>query len=161
MPQKGGKSEHEKTKKHEVVDMTQMEPRSKRQSTAEATARSAERNQNDKVRRGIAENSNKRRALTASMDEAQIPMSDIFGEDRKKPWKQHPKYHQLEEKAAAYVDKLPYSQPKGGGETMHSLARKLTVTIPTSKTPAKPVLTHAIVVAKLRHLDTSACLSYE
>ena len=54
-----------------------------------------------------------------------------------------------------------YSQPKGGGETMHSLARKLTVTIPTSKTPAKPVLTHAIVVAKLRHLDTSARLSYE
>ena len=119
MPQKGGKSEHEKTKKHEVVDMTQMEPRSKRQSTAEATARSAERNQNDKVRRGIAENSNKRRALTASMDEAEIPMSDIFGEDQKKPWKQHPKYRQLEEKAAAYVDKLPYSQSKGGGGTMH------------------------------------------
>ena len=88
-------------------------------------------------------------------------MSDIFGEDQKKPWKQHPKYRQLEEKAAAYVERLPYSQSKGGGETMHSLARKLDVTIPTSKTPAKPVLTHTIVVAKLRHLDTSAHLNYE
>ena len=43
------------------------------------------------------------------MNEAEIPMSDIFGEDQKKHWKQHPKYRQLEEKAAAYVDKLPYS----------------------------------------------------
>ena len=44
---------------------------------------------------------------------------------------------------------------------MHSLARKLDVTLPNSKTPAKPVLTHAIVVAKLQHLDTSARLSYD
>ena len=46
-------------------------------------------------------------------------------------------------------------------ELRHSLARKLNVTLPQKMTPAKPKLTHAIVVEKLRSVDTTAALNYE
>ena len=96
------------------------------------------------------------------MDSAAIPMDDIFGTDDKKPWKDHPKYQDFQVKAKKYVDSLPFSQPtQGSSETMHTLARKLNVQLPKQKTPAKPVLTHAIVVEKLRNVDTTAKLNYE
>ena len=112
--------------------------------------------------RGIAENSKKRKALTGDFESAIVPLDDIFGTDDKKPWKEHPKYHDFEEKATKYVESLGYSQPsKGASETMHTLAKKLDISLPKSKTPAKPVLTHAIVVQKLRSVDTTAGLNYE
>ena len=71
-------------------------------------------------------------------------------------------YQEFTEKASKYVDTLGFSQPKkGASETMHSLARKLNVTLPSKMTPAKPELTHAIVVEKLRSVDTTAALNYE
>ena len=112
--------------------------------------------------RGIAENSKKRKALTNELESAAIPLDDIFGKDDKKPWKEHPKYQDFEVKAKKYVGSLGYSQPsQGASETMHTLAKKLDISLPKSKTPAKPVLTHAIVVHKLRHVDTTAGLKYE
>ena len=57
---------------------------------------------------------------------------------------------------------LGFSQPNYvSKETMHTLARKLDVPPPKQKAPAKPVLTHAIVVEKLRKVDTTAGLNYE
>ena len=77
-------------------------------------------------------------------------------------WGLHPKYKEFAEKARKYVDTLGFSQPKNGAsETMHSLARKLNVKLPSQMTPAKPKLTHAIVVEKLRSVDTTAGLNYE
>ena len=91
-----------------------------------------------------------------------IPMNDIFGQDDKKSWNEHPKYQEFTERARKYVGTLGFSQPKkGASETMHSLARKLNVTLPQRMTPAKPKLTHAIVVEKLRSVDTTAALNYE
>ena len=93
---------------------------------------------------------------------AVIPMDAIFGTDEKKPWKEHPKYQEFTDKAKKHVETLGFSQPKSGAsETMHSLARKLDVKLPSSMTPAKPRLTHAIVVEKLRSVDTTAGLNYE
>ena len=112
--------------------------------------------------RGIAENSKKRKALTNEIELAAIPMDDIFGEDEKKPWKEHPKYQDFEMKTKKYVESLGYSQPiHGASETMHTMAKKLDISLPKTKTPAKTVLTHAIVVHKLRHVDTTAGLKYE
>ena len=124
------------------------------------TIRSAEKHK--QYVKGIAENSKKRRALTDELESAVIPMNDIFGKDDKKSWNEHPKYQEFTEKARKYVDTLGFSQPKkGASETMHSLARKLNVTLPQKMTPAKPKLTHAIVVEKLRSVDTTAALNYE
>ena len=96
------------------------------------------------------------------MEAAVVPLDDIFGAVTKKPWTQHPRYQELKTAAADYVDRLGFSQPEGGSsETMHSLARKLSVKLPTKKTPAKPALTHAIVVQKPRQSDTTATLTYE
>ena len=134
--------------------------RSMRDSTKEQTLLSAEKQQ--RYVRGIAENSKKRKALMDDIDSAAIPMDDIFGTDDKKPWKDHPKYQDFQVKAKQYVDSLPFSQStQGSSETMHTLARKLNVQLPKQKTPAKPVLTHAIVVEKLRNVDTTAKLNYE
>ena len=100
--------------------------------------------------------------MTEELDSAVIPMNDIFGKDEKKPWNEHPKYQEFTEKARKYVDSLGFSQPKkGASETIHSLARKLNVKLPTTMTPAKPQLTHAIVVEKLRSVDTTAGMNYE
>ena len=140
--------------------MVPAQRREVRQSTTDKTAQSAEKRQ--QYVRGIAENSKKRKALTEQLESAMIPLDDIFGEDDKKPWKEHPKYQDLEVKAKKYVDSLGYSQPnKGASETMHTMAKKLDICLPRSKTPAKPVLTHAIAVQKLRHVDTTAGLKYE
>ena len=100
--------------------------------------------------------------MTEELDSAVIPMNDIFGKDVKKSWNEHPKYQEFTERARKYVDTLGFSQPKkGASETMHSLARKLNVKLPPTMTPAKPKLTHAIVVEKLRSVDTTAALNYE
>ena len=89
-------------------------------------------------------------------------MTSLAGTDDKKPWKEHPKYQDFEVKAKKYVESLGYSQPsKGASETMHTLAKKLDISLPKSKTPAKTALTHAIVVGKLRSVDTTAGLNYE
>ena len=112
--------------------------------------------------RGIAENSKKRKALADELDSAVIPMNDIFGKDEKKSWDEHPKYQEFTKIARKYVDTLGFSQPKqGASETMHSLARRLDLKLPSQMTPAKPKLTHAIVVEKLRSVDTTAGLNYE
>ena len=144
----------------EVERVVPAQRREVRQSTTDKTVLSAEKRQ--QYVRGIAENSKKRKALTEQLESATIPLDDIFGEDDKEPWKEHPKYQDLEVKAKKYVDSLGYSQPnKGASETMHTMAKKLDICLPRSKTPAKPVLTHAIVVQKLRHVDTTAGLKYE
>ena len=100
--------------------------RARRQTTVEATRQSEERT--GKVIRGKAENSLKRRALSSQLDAAAVPLDDIFGNDPKKQWSEHPKFHEFAQKAAMYVDKLGFSSPgKGQSETLHSLARKLDV----------------------------------
>ena len=136
------------------------QPRELSSSTTEKTVQSAGKQQ--KYVRGIAENSNKRRAFSNQLESVAIPLDDIFGEDDKKPWKEHPKYQDFEVKAKMYVESLGYSQPtEGASETMHTLAKKLDISLPKTKTPAKPLLTHAIAVQKLRHVDTTAGLKYE
>ena len=78
-------------------------------------------------------------------------MDDIFGEDEKKPWKEHPKYQDFEVKAKKYVESLGYSQPsQGASETMHTMAKKLDISLPKTKTPAKAVLAHAITKRTIR-----------
>ena len=160
------KQQHRQQKQDEenIPDVEEVPPpqqrREVRKSTTEATTKSAEKRL--QVVRGIAENSKKRKALSEQLESAVIPMNDIFGQDDKKAWNEHPKYQEFTEKASKYVDTLGFSQPKKGvSETMHSLARKLNLTLPSKMTPAKPQLTHAIVVEKLRSVDTTAALNYE
>ena len=160
LPHKQQKQQQVEEEEVEVERVVPAQRREVRQSTTDKTVLSAEKRQ--QYVRGIAENSKKRKALTEQLESATIPLDDIFGEDDKKPWKEHPKYQDLEVKAKKYVDSLGYSQPnKGASETMHTMAKKLDICLPRSKTPAKPVLTHAIVVQKLRHVDTTAGLKYE
>ena len=165
LPHKQKKKQQQQAEEaaEEEVEVERVVPpqrREVRKSTSEQTAQSAEKRQ--QFVRGIAENSKKRKALSGDFESAIVPFDDIFGTDDKKPWKEHPKYHDLEEKATEYVESLGYSQPsKGASETMHTLAKKLDISLPKSKTPAKTVLTHAIVVEKLRSVDTTAGLNYE
>ena len=137
--------------------------RARRQTTVESTRRSEERK--NKVIRGTAENSLKRRALSSQMDEAQVPFDDIFGDDPKKQWSEHPKFHSFVQKAALYVDKLGFSSPgKGQSETMHSLARKLDVNyvqLEAKKQPSKKILVEAIVITKLKQLDPADARNYQ
>ena len=158
--QKHRQQKHEEEEKEVEVVPAPPQRREVRKSTTEVTERSAEKHQ--KFVRGVAENSKKRKALSEELNSAVIPMNDIFGQDEKKAWNEHPKYQEFTEKAMKYVETLGFSQPKkGASETMHSLARKLNVTLPPKMTPAKPKLTHAIVVEKLRSVDTTAALNYE
>ena len=134
--------------------------RARRQTTVEATRRSEERG--SKVIRGTAENSLKRRALASQLDEAQVPFDDIFGDDPKKQWSEHPQFHPLVQKAASYVDKLGFSSPaKGQTETMHTLARKLNVQLEAKKQPSKKILVEAIVITKLKQLDPADARNYQ
>ena len=115
-----------------------------------------------KVTRGKAENSLKRRALSSQLDDAAVPFDDIFGNDPKKQWSEHPKFHELVQKAAMYVDKLGFSSPgKGQSETMHSLARKLDVQLEAKKQPSKKILVEAIVITKLKQLDPVDAHNYQ
>jgi len=126
--------------------------RARRESTVEATRQSEERK--GKVIRGKAENSLKRRALSSQLDAAAVPFDDIFGNDPKKQWSEHPKFHAFVQKAASYVDNLGFSSPnKGQSETMHTLARKLDVRLEAKKQPSKKILVEAIVITKLKQLD--------
>ena len=127
--------------------------RARRQTTVEATRQSEERR--GKVIRGKAANSLKRRALAPQLEDAMIPFDDIFGDDPKKPWSDHPQFHSFLQKAASYVDNLGFSSPnKGQSETMHSLARKLNVQLEAKKQPSKKILVGAIVIAKLKQLES-------
>ena len=126
--------------------------RERRHTTVEATRRSEERS--GKVIRGKAENSLKRRALSLQLDQAAVPFDDIFGNDPKKQWSEHPKFHEFVQKAALYVDKLGFSSPsKGQSETMHSLARKLE--------PSKKILVEPIVITRLKQLDPVDAHNYQ
>ena len=109
-----------------------------------------------------AENSLKRRALASQFESATVPLDDIFGTDPKKQWSEHPKFHELVQKAATYVDKLGFSSPgKGQSETMHSLARKLDVKLQAKKQPSKKILVEAIVITKLKQLDPVDAHNYQ
>ena len=100
--------------------------------------------------------------IVMQMDEAQIPFDDIFGDDPKKQWSEHPKFHSFVQKAASYVDKLGFSSPrKGQSETMHSLARKLDVQLEAKKQPSKKILVEAIVITKLKQLDPADARNYQ
>jgi len=134
--------------------------RERRETTIAATRQSEERS--NKVIRGKAANSLKRRALTPQMDDAVIPLDEIFGDDPKKPWSDHPKFHSFLQKAASYVDNLGFSSPsKGQSETMHSLARKLNVQLEAKKQPSKKILVQAIVITKLKQLDPVDARNYQ
>ena len=134
--------------------------RARRQTTVEATRQSEERR--GKVIRGTAENSLKRRALASQFESATVPLDDIFGNDPKKQWSEHPKFHSFVQKAALYVDKLGFSSPgKGQSETMHSLARKLDVQLEAKKQPSKKILVEAIVITKLKQLDPVDARNYQ
>ena len=133
--------------------------RARRKSTVEATRQSEERK--GKVIRGKAENSLKRRALSSQLDAAVLPFDDIFGNDPKKQWSEHPKFHTFVQKAATYVDNLGFSSPnKGQSETMHTLARKLDVQLQAKKQPSKKILVEAIVITKLKQLDPIDAKNY-
>ena len=136
------------------VDLSQVETaRARRQTTMDATARSAEKHHGKQVR-GIAENSKKRKTLADDLNDAAVPFDDIFGCTPKKPWSDHPKFHECVSKAGTYVDKLGFSSPSAGTtETMHSLARKLDVQLAAKKQPSKKILIEAIVIRKLKQLD--------
>ena len=135
--------------------------RTRRQSTAEATARSAEKH-NGKQVRGIAENSKKRKTLAGDLNEAAVPFDDIFGSTPKKPWSDHPKFHEYVSKAGSYVDKLGFSSPSAGStESMHSLARKLDIQLAAKKQPSKKILIQAIVITKLKQLDPTNSSHYQ
>ena len=136
------------------VDLSLVEKeRARRQTTAEATARSAEKQKGKQIR-GIAENSKKRKTLADDLNDAAVPFDDIFGCTPKKPWSEHPKFHDYISKAGSYVDKLGFSSPSAGStETMHSLARKLDVQLAAKKLPSKKILIEAIVITKLKQLD--------
>ena len=115
-----------------------------------------------KVIRGKAENSLKRRALSSQFDAAAVPLDDIFGNDPKKQWSEHPKFHSFVQKAASYVDKLGFSSPrKGQPETMHSLARKLDVKLEAKMQPSKKILVEAIVIMKLKQLGPVDARNYQ
>ena len=116
------------------VDLPLVETeRARRQTTAADTARSAQK-QNGKQRRGVAENSKKRKTLTGELNAAVVPLDDIFGSTPKKPWSDHPKFHEYVSKAGTYVDKLGFSSPSAGTtETMHTLARKLDIQLAAKK----------------------------
>ena len=125
----------------------------------EATRQSEERK--GKVIRGKAENSLKRRALSSQLDNAAVPFDEIFGNDPKKQWSEHPQFHAFVQKVAVYVDKLGFSSPsKGQSETMHSLARKLDVQLNAKKQPSKKILVEAIVITKLKQLDPVDAKNY-
>ena len=133
--------------------------RARRESTVEATRQSEERK--GKVIRGKAENSLKRRALSSQLDAAAVPFDDIFGNDPKKQWSEHPKFHTFVQKAATYVDNLGFSSPnKGQSETMRTLARKLDVQLQAKKQPSKKILVEAIVITKLKQLDPIDAKNY-
>ena len=96
------------------------------------------------------------------LDQAAVPFDDIFGNDPKKQWSEHPKFHEFVQKAALYVDKLGFSSPsKGQSETMHSLARKLDVQLQAKKQPSKKILVEAIVITKLKQLDPVDAHNYQ
>ena len=104
--------------------------------------------------RGVAENSKQRETLTEELNAAVVPLDDIFGCTPKKPWSEHPKFHELVSKAGSYVNKLGFSSPSvGSTETMHTLARKLDVQLAAKKQPSKKILIEAIVIRKLKQLD--------
>ena len=149
------------TSREVEIDASLMDQeRARRQTTVEATRQSEERK--GKVIRGTAENSLKRRALASQFESATVPLDDIFGNDPKKQWSEHPKFHELVQKAATYVDKLGFSSPgKGQSETMHSMARKLDVQLQAKKQPSKKILVEAIVITKLKQLDPVDAHNYQ
>ena len=100
-------------------------------------------------------------ALSSQLDNAAVPFDEIFGNDPKKQWSEHPQFHAFVQKAAVYVDKLGFSSPsKGQSETMHSLARKLDVQLNAKKQPSKKILVEAIVITKLKQLDPVDAKNY-
>ena len=137
------------------------EERARRQSTAAATARSAEKHKGKQVR-GVAQNSKKRKTLAAELNAAEVPFDDIFGQTPKKPWSDHPKFHEYVSKAGTYVERLGFSSPSAGStETMHSLARKLDIQLAAKKQPSKKILIQAIVITKLKQLDPTNSSHYQ
>ena len=156
----------------EIVD----KPRGRRASTAQATALSEERT--NKTVRGVAQQSKKRKSLEGAFalpydddnddeddgnKDANASLDNIFGATTKKKWDQHPKYNMLTKVAATAVKEMGFSTPSKTrtDTTMHKLARQLKVRLPTTRTPAEPILTKAIVVAKLKKLDRNADERYE
>ena len=84
-----------------------------------------------------------------------------LAEIQEQQWSEHPKFHTFVQKAASYVDNLGFSSPnKGQSETMHTLARKLDVQLETKKQPSKKILVEAIVITKLKQLDTIDAKNY-
>ena len=144
------------------VDLSLVETeRARRQTTAADTARSAEKQKGKQVR-GVAQHSKKRKTLTDDLNEAVVPFDDIFGSTPKKPWSEHPKFHEYVSKAGSYVEKLGFSSPSAGStETMHSLARKLDIQLAAKKQPSKKILIQAIVITKLKQLDPTNSSHYQ
>ena len=151
-------------------------PRERRASTARATALSEERT--DKTVTGVAKQSKKRKSLEGAFalpyyddnddehdddGDAAVSLDNIFGTTAKKKWSQHPQYNKLTKVAATAVKEMGFSTPSKTrtDTTMHKLARQLKVQLPTTRSSAEPILTKAIVVAKIKKLDHNADERYE